>query len=83
MSSDDPTNEEMKAKADELKSKIEAKKAELHAKIHELKDDDSKEAQSTKKAAKDRIQELEKELEHGWANMSDAVKSRLHKWLKR
>jgi uncharacterized protein YicC (UPF0701 family) len=68
---------------DELKAKIEAKKQELNAKIDELKDDESKEGQAKKKAAKDRIMELEKELEQGWSNMSDAVKSRLNKWLKR
>jgi hypothetical protein len=80
---DDPNNEEMKAKQDELKAKIEAKKAELHSKIEELKNDQSAEGQAKTKAAKDRITELEKELESGWHNMSDAVKSRLNKWLKR
>jgi len=80
---DDTRNEEMKAKEEALKAKIEAKKAELHAKIEELKNDSSAEGQAKKKAARDRITEIEKELEHGWHNMSDAVKSRLHKWLKR
>ncbi len=71
----------MLTKSDQLKDRIDARKLELMAKIAEFKVDARDEAIASRDAMKAKLADLEESLKDGWENMTDAVKTKLNKWL--
>jgi hypothetical protein len=73
----------MLTKSDELKDRIEARRHELMAKYNELKADGRHEAAEARESVKARLDEIADDIKDGYENLSDAVKTKLNKWLDR
>lgn len=71
----------MLTKSDQLKDRIDVRKFELLAKIAEFKADARDDAAASRDAMKAKLADLEESLKDGWENMTDAVKTKLNKWL--
>ena len=71
----------MLTQSDQLKDRINARKHELLAKVAELKADAREDAAAGRDAIQAKLADLEESLKDGWENMTDAVKTKLNKWL--
>jgi hypothetical protein len=72
-----------KDKDQALKDRIEARKRELQMKYDDLKADTGNEAAEKRGKLKRELEELETHLKDGWEKVSDTVRSKLDKWLRR
>jgi hypothetical protein len=73
----------MMNKTDELKDRVEARKHELLSRYNELKADSRHEAIEMRSKLKLKLDELEREIEHGWERVDDTVRAKLNRWLER
>jgi hypothetical protein len=71
----------MLTQSDQLKDRINARKHELLAKVAEMKADAREDAAASRDAMQAKLADLEDSLKDGWENMSEAVKTKLNKWL--
>jgi hypothetical protein len=71
----------MLTQSDQLKDRINARKHELLAKVAAMKADAREDAAASRDAMQAKLADLEESLKDGWENMTDAVKTKLNKWL--
>jgi chromosome segregation ATPase len=65
----------------ELKLRVEAKKKELEAQIAKFKADSVGNKNDAIESLQKKLSSLEADLKHGWGNVSEAVASKLNRWL--
>ncbi|MEO6418096.1 MAG: hypothetical protein ABIP39_01720, partial [Polyangiaceae bacterium] len=65
----------------DLEERIEARKRELLTMYNALKEDPRPEAVAAALQMKQRLDDLEALLDHGWDKMSESTKVNLHAWL--
>lgn len=73
----------MFSKSEELRDRVEARRHELLAKYNELKADTRKEAAEARDSLRARLDEISDDIKDGYEDLSDAVKTKLNKWLDR
>ena len=73
----------MFSKSEELRDRVEARRHELLAKYNDLKADTRKEAAETRDKLRARLDEIADDVKDGYEDLSDAVKTKLNKWLDR
>ena len=73
----------MITKSEELKDRIEARRHELLSKYNDLKADTRHEASEKRSKLKAKLDEIADDVKDGYENLSDAVKTKLNKWLDR
>jgi len=71
----------MLSKQDELRDRIDARKHELLAKYEDLKADTAHEASEARARLKTKLDELERDLAAGWDKLTDAIRTKLTRWL--
>ncbi|HUQ02223.1 MAG TPA: hypothetical protein VM261_06975 [Kofleriaceae bacterium] len=73
----------MIGKDDELKDRVQARKHSMQAKLSELKADSRSSAAEARDKLTKSLDELEDTVKDGWDNVSDAVRTKLNRWLDR
>jgi len=73
----------MFSKSEELRDRVEARRHELLSKYNDLKADTRKEAAEMRDSLRARLDEISDDIKDGYEDLSDAVKTKLNKWLDR